>query len=262
MRLDASTARGLRALAAVGALVSLGSPIARAFPRSLEEVPCEPTAEPCVLCHQTRDGGRGCPSPPCLDAFGADLVGRTWAELAPLDSDGDGFTNGEELADPDGRWTRGTAHACRCASDPGDPASVPPHDGDGDGVACSLDCDDADPSVGECPCAGPSDCDDRDPCTVDRCVAAEQRCEHVRGPGCTDAAAPRDAGPGATGAGCTCRAAPLRGGSRFGPLLALGALALLVRGRRGAATSVAGLNRARCAPTPARRPTRAAATGA
>ena len=38
-------------------------------------------------------------------------------QLAALDSDGDGFTNGEELQDPNGEWTEGMAN-------PGDPALV------------------------------------------------------------------------------------------------------------------------------------------
>ena len=38
-------------------------------------------------------------------------------ELAAIDSDGDGFTNGEELGDPEGVWRPGDAA-------PGDPAAV------------------------------------------------------------------------------------------------------------------------------------------
>lgn len=38
-------------------------------------------------------------------------------DLAAIDSDGDGFTNGEELQDPDGSWVTGTDH-------PGDPSLV------------------------------------------------------------------------------------------------------------------------------------------
>jgi hypothetical protein len=45
-------------------------------------------------------------------------AGRTWTvDLARMDSDGDGFTNGEELQDPDGTWSRGQP-------DPGDPGLV------------------------------------------------------------------------------------------------------------------------------------------
>ena len=38
-------------------------------------------------------------------------------ELAAIDSDGDGFTNGEELGDPEGTWKAGD-------EDPGDPEAV------------------------------------------------------------------------------------------------------------------------------------------
>ncbi len=73
----------------------------------------------CNTCH-TSGGG----SP--LNAFGSDVETRVtpnglegfWGpELAALDSDGDGFTNGEELQDPDGIWSEGFAN-------PGDPALV------------------------------------------------------------------------------------------------------------------------------------------
>ena len=84
----------------------------------------------CNLCHTS---GGGTPH----NEFGhavEDLVttnGREvfWGpELAALDSDGDGFTNGEELGDPEGTWTAGDdppGDASRI-SHPGDPESRPP----------------------------------------------------------------------------------------------------------------------------------------
>jgi hypothetical protein len=50
------------------------------------------------------------------------------AELAALDSDGDGFTNGEELGDPDGTWQEGDAAPGTPdeITHPGDPDSHPP----------------------------------------------------------------------------------------------------------------------------------------
>ena len=39
------------------------------------------------------------------------------SELANMDADGDGFTNGEELGDPDGTWLEGDPS-------PGDPADL------------------------------------------------------------------------------------------------------------------------------------------
>lgn len=48
-------------------------------------------------------------------------------ELAKLDSDGDGYTNGEELQDPDGVWLPGMKAPGDQSkvSDPGDPDSTP-----------------------------------------------------------------------------------------------------------------------------------------
>ncbi len=70
----------------------------------------------CNTCH-TNGGGTA------RNAFGLDvkknLSGNTinWAALSKLDSDGDGFTNGQELQDPDGTWKVNQAN-------PGDPTKV------------------------------------------------------------------------------------------------------------------------------------------
>ena len=80
----------------------------------------------CNLCHTT---GGGTPRNP----FGLSVEalvtpdGREvfWGpELAAMDSDGDGFTNGEELGDPEGLWQEG-------GDPPGDPALIT-HPGDPD----------------------------------------------------------------------------------------------------------------------------------
>ena len=47
-------------------------------------------------------------------------------ELAALDSDGDGVSNGAELGDPDGTWVAGDANPSGEAFHPGDPESTPP----------------------------------------------------------------------------------------------------------------------------------------
>lgn len=74
----------------------------------------------CANCHVSPQGGGQ------FTAFGRtvsddflDFNGNVmWdASLASRDSDGDGFTNGRELLDPDGKWTFGQP-------DPGDPANV------------------------------------------------------------------------------------------------------------------------------------------
>lgn len=47
-------------------------------------------------------------------------------ELAALDSDGDGVSNGAELGDPDGTWVVGDANPEGETFHPGDPESTPP----------------------------------------------------------------------------------------------------------------------------------------
>lgn len=72
----------------------------------------------CSNCHIKPDGGSK------LTPFGNDVKkylsnsNVQWGpELAKLDSDNDGFTNGQELLDPDGTWSIGQAN-------PGDPNNV------------------------------------------------------------------------------------------------------------------------------------------
>ncbi|MCK5456298.1 MAG: T9SS type A sorting domain-containing protein, partial [Melioribacteraceae bacterium] len=83
----------------------------------------------CNTCH-TNGGG----SP--RNAFGLDVESRVspggsesfWTpELAAMDSDGDGFTNGEELQDPNGVWVEGTANPgdVSLVTNPGSASSVP-----------------------------------------------------------------------------------------------------------------------------------------
>ena len=83
----------------------------------------------CLTCH-TDFGG----SP--RNAFGMDVEQLVtpgspepfWGpELAMLDSDGDGFTNGQELQDPEGTWTPGSPQPGDAAlvTHPGDPNSRP-----------------------------------------------------------------------------------------------------------------------------------------
>lgn len=78
----------------------------------------------CLTCHNNFGGGP-------RNAFGLDVEALVaagsqepfWStELAQMDSDEDGFTNGEELQDPDGSWSAGDP-------DPGDVALVT-HPGD------------------------------------------------------------------------------------------------------------------------------------
>ena len=75
----------------------------------------------CSTCHT---------SVPKTNQFGKDFKsnGKNWsAILAALDSDGDGFTNGAELLDPNAFWTQGDPDPGNSAhvTNPGDPSSVP-----------------------------------------------------------------------------------------------------------------------------------------
>lgn len=84
----------------------------------------------CNLCHTT---GGGTPR----NAFGLSVEALVtpngeevfWgSELAAMDSDGDGFTNGEELGDPEGLWQEGDDPPGDplLITHPGDPDSHPP----------------------------------------------------------------------------------------------------------------------------------------
>ena len=62
--------------------------------------------------------------------FGKEFEVRDWVwdkDFAETDSDGDGFTNGEELQDPEGNWREGDADPGDAAkvTNPGDPTSFP-----------------------------------------------------------------------------------------------------------------------------------------
>jgi hypothetical protein len=85
----------------------------------------------CRNCHTEAAGG----SP--LNAFGTATGVRPagdggvlgfieWSAYARLDSDGDGFTNGQELGDPCGDWVPGQAQpTLTTVGNPGEAASVP-----------------------------------------------------------------------------------------------------------------------------------------
>lgn len=109
------------------------------LPLQVEARPHRPAQVPngtvnnCQTCHMSVFGGDA------RNAFGltvqADFLTAVnfsgnvvWGpELAAIDSDGDGFTNGEELGDPDGTWVIGDPNPeVDEVFAPGNPESHPP----------------------------------------------------------------------------------------------------------------------------------------
>jgi hypothetical protein len=127
----------------IGAAYLLSSGIATARPPSPGKVP-NGNIYYCGGCHESghtfTDGSPPVPSTPvhgnAMQApFGSTNPIKTWTlDLANQDSDGDGFTNGEELQDPSGTWAIGKP-------DPGDVSFVSnPSDSNtaNDSYECSL----------------------------------------------------------------------------------------------------------------------------
>ena len=103
---------------------------AEARPFRVSQIPNAPAS--CNTCHTN---GGGTPR----NAFGLDvaqgLVGGILGEVdrdaeCDMDSDGDGFTNGEELGDPDCVWTESDGSLGTVASRPGSADSFPGEEGD------------------------------------------------------------------------------------------------------------------------------------
>jgi hypothetical protein len=103
----------------IGAAYLFTSGTASALPPAPGRIP-NGNIYSCGTCHQSGHSS-GVPMTPAHgDAMRADYLAanKTWTvTLANQDSDGDGFTNGEELQDPSGAWAIGKA-------DPGDVAFV------------------------------------------------------------------------------------------------------------------------------------------
>lgn len=106
-------------MAVAALLVAATGPSAHATPADMATLPVVTPFE-CLICHV--EAGPD-PASAALNLFGQDFLasGRIWnADLAALDSDGDGCLNGVELGDADGDGLA-DGNVETLASNPGDP---------------------------------------------------------------------------------------------------------------------------------------------
>ncbi len=100
----------------------------------------------CIACHAAPNGGEG------WNVFGVDVLEAgganpdanpddqndgyagepVWSDVCDVDSDGDGYSNGEELGDADCAWVTGDANPGGAISNPGNETDFP-----GDGSLCA-----------------------------------------------------------------------------------------------------------------------------
>lgn len=113
--------------------VSLWALDANARPQRIGEIPSAPAG--CQTCHRGASNPTRFPRNDFGDDVEATLTvpGRSgrvqWKMVCPLDSDGDGATNGLELGDPECDWPE--APEVDMAYHPGDSSNAPPGSGGG-----------------------------------------------------------------------------------------------------------------------------------
>lgn len=104
--------------------LALAPQLAVAYPGFVGQIPnAQNLPASCDMCHNSAGGGDA------RNVFGRtvemhqDGINVDWPSVCAVDSDGDGLTNGEELADPDCIWGRGDAYPEGEISDPRDATS-------------------------------------------------------------------------------------------------------------------------------------------
>lgn len=100
----------------------------------------------CRNCHNDNSGATmspfGSDARNFLDGVQAQTANVEWAEsLCRGDSDNDGWTNGEELGDPDCSWQPGSADPPGNVTNPGDAKSAPPATCGNDRLETGEDCE-------------------------------------------------------------------------------------------------------------------------
>jgi MYXO-CTERM domain-containing protein len=102
----------------------------------------------CRNCHNDNSGATmspfGSDARNFLDGVQVQTAKVEWAEaLCRGDSDNDGWSNGEELGDPDCTWQPGSPNPPGNVTNPGDPKSAPPALCGNDRLETGEDCDGA-----------------------------------------------------------------------------------------------------------------------
>jgi hypothetical protein len=154
----------MRQIVITFAIAALAPSIAEAREFRLDQVPNGGNLD-CTLCHvASAGGGERNVFGQQVEAEGLDADGNVvWTQIYDMDADGDGFTNGFELGDPDGTWVPGPEPDYG-PSLPQDPDSVPcgsenlhpDEECDGDVFADNATCDSLGFTGGTLACA--TDC--------------------------------------------------------------------------------------------------------
>jgi hypothetical protein len=150
-----------RAAAVVLFAVVCAPAIASARSYRVEDLP-NGSANDCANCHDDGPGNPrnefGSDAQAALDPTVSVSVARVlWAELCPQDSDADGWTNGEELGDPDCVWIRGEADPIATVYNPGRTSSHPPSQCGNGRLEPDEDCEGSELRSTDCAAEGAGD---------------------------------------------------------------------------------------------------------